>query len=164
MHKGRALNQHSDKCIIKCSLDGFALDGHLEDKPADGRDDRKSPPELPADISQEMKAKTEELAVVHLTHPPEKIWWMIKNWADKEYARNWFGLHEDQVKNPAKSSRTKLGFGNFISTVETVPEYRQMSDTKRAFLHCSAMFPHPDKTEEVMRIMIYANPSLLGLL
>ena len=68
------------------------------------------------------------------------------------------------MKNLMKSSRTKLGFGNFISTVEMVPEYRQMSDTKRAFLHCSAMFPHPDKTEEVMRIMIYANPSLLGIL
>jgi hypothetical protein len=131
------------------------LDGHLEDKPADGRDDRKSPPELPVDISQEMKAKTEELAVLHLTHPPEKIWWVVKNWADKEYAKNWFGLREDQVKNLAKSSRTKLGFGNFISTVEMVPEYRQMSDTKRAFLHCSATFPHPDKTEEVMRIMIH---------
>ena len=164
LRRGRALNQHSDKCIIKSSLDSFALDGHLKYKPADGRDDRKSPPELPADISQEMKAKTEELAVHHLSHPPEKIWWMVKNWADKEYARNWFGLREDQVKNLTKSSRTKLGFGNFISTVEMVPEYRQMSDTKRAFLHCSATFPHPDKTEEVMRIMIYANPSLLGLL
>ena len=85
----------ANKCIIKSSFDSFALDGHLEDKPADGRDDRKSPLELPADISQEMKAKTEELAVLHLTHPPKKIWWMVKNWANKEYARNWFGLRED---------------------------------------------------------------------
>ncbi len=61
------------------------------------------------------------------------------------------------MKNHAKSSRTKLGFGNFISTVEMVPEYRQMSDTKWAFLRCTATFSHPDKTEEVMRIMIYAN-------
>ena len=73
LRRGRALNAHSDKCVIKSGLDSFALDGHLEDKPADGRDDRKSPPELPTDISQEMKAKTEELAVLHLTHPPEKI-------------------------------------------------------------------------------------------
>jgi hypothetical protein len=48
LRRGRAINQHSDKCIIKSSLGSFALDGHLEDKPADGRDDRKSPPELPA--------------------------------------------------------------------------------------------------------------------
>lgn len=73
LRRGRALNAHSDKCVIKSGLDSFALDGHLKDKPADGRDDRKSPPELPTDISQEMKAKTEELAVLHLTHPPEKI-------------------------------------------------------------------------------------------
>jgi ribosomal protein L21E len=89
---------------------------------------------------------------------------MVKNWADKEYERNWFGLREDQVKNLAKNARTKLGFGNFISTVESVPEYRLMSDTKQPFLYCSATFPHPVKTDEPMRIMIYANPSLLGLL
>ncbi len=91
------------------------MDGHLEDKPADGRDDRKSPPELPTDISQEMKGKTEELAVLHLTHPPEKIWWMVKNWADKEYIIRkelvW-STGGSSEKSCEKSSRTKLGFGN----------------------------------------------------
>jgi hypothetical protein len=138
--------------------------GISKENHADDRDDRKSPQSFLWTFFQEMKAKREELAVVHLTHPPEKIWWMVKNWADKEYTRNWFGLCKDQVKTLAKISQTKLGFGNFISTVELVPEYTQMSDTKQVFLHCSATIPHPNKTEEVMRIMIYTNPSLLGLL
>lgn len=89
---------------------------------------------------------------------------MVKNWADKEYERNWFGLREDQVKNLAKNARSNLGFGNFIPTVELVPEYRLMSDTERPILHCSATFSHSVKTDEPMRIMIFAYPSLLGLL
>ncbi len=80
-----------------------------------------------------MRVKMEEFAIVHLSVSPEKIWWMVKNWADKEYERNWFSLREDQVKNLTKNARTKLGFGNFISTVESVPEYRLMSDTKGPF-------------------------------
>ncbi len=160
MLKGRALKQHSDKCVVRSGLDSFALDGRLNNN----SDDRKAPPKLPADISQEMRAKTEEFAIANLSVTPKKIWWMVKNWANKEYERNWFGLCKDQVKNLAKKARTKLGFGNFISTVESVPEYRLISDTKQPFLHCSATFPHPVKTEEAMRIMIYANPALLGLL
>jgi hypothetical protein len=111
--RGVALKQHSDKCIVKSGLDGFVLDGRL----SHNSDDRKAPPKLPADISLEMRANTEEFGIVHLSVTPEKIWWMVKNWADKEYERNWFGLREDQVKNLAKHARTKLGFSNFISTV-----------------------------------------------
>ncbi len=112
-----------------CCLDGFTLDGHLNDN----SDDRKAPPKLPADVSQETRAKMEEFGIANLSVTPEKIWWMVKNWADKEYERNWSVLRKDQVKNLAKKTRTKLGFGNFISTVESVPEYRLMSDKKDHF-------------------------------
>ncbi len=95
MLKGRALKQHSDKCVVRSGLDGFALDGRLNNN----SDDRKAPPKLPADISQEMRAKMEEFGIANLSVTPEKIWWMVKNWADKEYERNWFGLRKDQVKN-----------------------------------------------------------------
>ncbi len=122
MLKGRALKQHSNKSVVRSSLDGFALDGHLNNN----SDDRKAPPKLPTDISQEMRVKTEEFAIANRSVTPEKIWWMVKNWADKEYERNWFGLREVFHKK----AQTKLGFGNFISTVELVPEYRLMSDTK----------------------------------
>ncbi len=75
MLRGGALKQHSDKCVVKSGLDGFVLDGRLNDN----SDDRKAPTKLPADISQEMRANTEEFAIAHLSVSPEKIWWMVKN-------------------------------------------------------------------------------------
>jgi hypothetical protein len=39
-----------------------------------------------------------------------------------------------------------------------------MTDTKQPFLHCSACFPHPEDDNGNMRMMIYSNPTVLGLL
>ncbi len=63
-----------------------------------------------------------------------------------------------------RKSRKKLGFGNAISTIENTPDYNKMTDQDRPFLNCSACFPHPEKPDTNMRVMIFANPYLLGLL
>ena len=59
-----------------------------------------------------------------------------------------------------------MGQGNNISTVETM--YNLMTDSPRAFLHASLWYPHPDPKKEEdkkgMRMMIFGNPSLFGLL
>jgi hypothetical protein len=106
------------------------LIGHLKDTTADDSNDRKPPAKTsPTNIPVEMHAKTEELAVVNLTHPPEKIWWMEKNWADKKCNAKWYGMKEHQVRELVRKARTKLGFGSFLSTMENIPDYRLMTDT-----------------------------------
>ena len=89
---------------------------------------------------------------------------MVKNWANKEYNAMWYGLKEHQVSELVRKARTKLGFGSFISTAENIPDYRLMMDTKQPFLYCYALFPHPEDPNSTMKMLIYANPTLLGLL
>jgi hypothetical protein len=39
-----------------------------------------------------------------------------------------------------------------------------MTDSRRPFLQCSACFPHPEDENVNMWMMVFANPTLLGLL
>ena len=73
-------------------------------------------------------------------------------------------MQEGEVKNLIRNTRSKCGYGSYIKTVENALEYRFMPGTNRPFLHCSASFTDWDKPNELMRIMIFANPDLLGLL
>jgi hypothetical protein len=43
-------------------------------------------------------------------------------------------------------------------------DYSKMPSKDRPFLHHSMCSPHPDKSDVMMRLMIFANPALLGLL
>jgi hypothetical protein len=58
----------------------------------------------------------------------------------------------------------KLGLGNYISMVENIPNYKMMSDSKRPFLQCSVCCPHSEDENLNMQMMVFANPTLLGLL
>ncbi len=76
----------------------------------------------------------------------------------------WYGLKEHQVRELVRKARTRLGFGSFISIVENIPDYRLMTNTKQPFLHCYASFPYPKDPNSTMKMLIYANPTLLGIL
>jgi hypothetical protein len=53
--------------------------------------------------------------------------------------------------------------GDNIRTVKNLPEYNRMKDLDRPFLHWTTCLPHPEGNVN-MRVMMYANPELLGLL
>jgi hypothetical protein len=57
-----------------------------------------------------------------------------------------------------------LNFGDAVSTVENTPDYYQMADNERSFLQVSMTFPNPVVGENPIRIMIFGNPGLIGML
>ena len=165
MKKGWSCGQHSQKCALKNGLDPLSYSKDPKDDDSD--DDDKKPAAVEKtyiNITQEMKTKTVELATSKLTTTPESIWGDVVSWANCTYDGLWYRIKEQQVKDLVRKSHKKLGFGNAISTIENTPDYNKMTDQDRPYLHCSACFPHPEKPDTNMRMMIFANPYLLGLL
>jgi hypothetical protein len=165
MKKGWSCGQHSQKSALKNGLDPLSYSKDPKDDDSD--DDDKKPAAVEKtyiNITQEMKTKTAELATSKLTTTPESIWGDVVSWANCTYDGLWYRIKEQQVKDLVRKSRKKLGFGNAISTIENTHDYNKMTDQDRPFLHCSACFPHPEKPDTNMRMMIFANPYLLGLL
>jgi hypothetical protein len=91
-----------------------------------------------------MHAKTEEFATNNLAQLPEKIRAQVKKWADENYNQMWYGLQRHQVLELVRKPRKKLGLGNYSATVENIPDYKLMTDSRRPFLQCSTCFPHPE--------------------
>jgi hypothetical protein len=118
------------------------------------------------EVTQEMKMKTEELSILpgNRSKLPSMIWLEVKSFLNEKYSGNWYGLQEHQVLEMVRKCRNKLGHGNSISTLENVMEYSKMPSKDRPFLHHSMCSPHPEKSDVMMRLMIFANPALLGLL
>ena len=83
---------------------------------------------------------------------------------DRLYPGAWSGLQKKQVVERVRKCRAKLGFGNIITTITDTPQYRLMTDCERPFLQAFGTYPHPEDPKEYMRMMIFANPSLLSLL
>lgn len=121
------------------------------------------------DVSIEVRIHTKELATENLGWLPAKIWMTLKGELDKRYDTSkglggWSGIREDQVKSLVKDARAELGLGDAISTVMDVPQYSQMRGTARPFVQYSSTMPNPQKSGEIIRKMVFGNPSLFGLL
>ena len=56
----------------------------------------------------------------------------------------------------------KLGIGDAIGIIENTMDYKKMTNQDRHFLQVSMCFPHPDKQNTTMHVMMFANPELLG--
>ena len=119
------------------------------------------------DTKLDMKMLTKELSMKNLPALPDAIWMDVKKAMDTKHGETgWSGLRKEQVCELVRKTRSSMGHGNTISTVETM--YNTMTDSPRAFLHASLLYAHPDPKKEEdnkgMRIMIFGNPSLFGLL
>jgi len=133
--------------------DLFALPKHAEKNPF-------------VEVTHKMKMNTEELSILpgNRSKLPSMIWLEVKSFFNEKYNGNWYGLQEHQVLEMVRKCRNKLGQGNSISTLENVMDYSKMPSKDRPFLHHSMCSPHPDKSDVMMCLMIFANPALLGLL
>jgi hypothetical protein len=120
-------------------------------------------PVLYQNIKEEMKVKTEELAIAHRTMLHLKVWHQVRHWANEAHGGNRQGLKENQVTKLVRKTLNKASMGDNIGTVENLPKYNKMKDLDRPFLHWTTCLPHP-KEKVNMRAMMYANPKLLGLL
>ncbi len=118
------------------------------------------------EVTQEMKMKTEELSVLleNMAKLPFMIWLNVKSFFNKKYSGNRYRLQEHQVLEMVRKCCNKLGLGNSISTLKNIPDYSKMPSKDRPFLHHSMCSPHPEKSDVMMRLMIFVNPALLGLL
>lgn len=114
------------------------------------------------DASIEMKLLTKDLALKHLCLPPKKIMEQVMNAMTEKYPNNFIPMAEKSMMQLVKSTRTAMDQGNNISTIEKA--YLMMSDMKKAFLHFNASFPHPNEPKKQMQMMIFSNPTLIGLL
>ena len=165
LNKPYTQGEHSRLCCSMCGVDPppedevvededlFALPKHAENKPF-------------VEVTHKMKMKTEELSILpgNRSKLPSMIWLEVKSFFNEKYNGNWHGLQEHQVLEMARKCRSKLGQGNSISTLENVMDYSKMPNMDRPFLHHLMCSPHPDKSDVMMRLIIFANPALLGLL
>ncbi len=65
------------------------------------------------------------------------------------------------------SQNLKVAISSLTQPIQGfVMKYKLMTDTKtkHPFLHCSVCFPHPEDNNANMRMMIFSNPTLIGLL
>ena len=156
--------EHSRVCCVMCGVDPPP-----KDEVVDNEDLLFAKPECAekksfVEVTQEMKMKTEELSFFpgNRSKLPSTIWLEVKSFFNEKYSGNWYGLQEHQVVEMVRKCRSKLGHGNSISTLENVMDYSKMPSKDRPFLHHSMCSPHPEKCDVMMRLMIFANPALLG--
>jgi hypothetical protein len=83
--KGRKIKEHSDECIKKSNLTHLLM----ETTPSAQTLTTRS---VPTDVTMEMHAMAEELALAKTCTRPEIIYWEIKRLMDKKYVSNWYGM------------------------------------------------------------------------
>ncbi len=152
--------QHSQECCIRCNVDP-----PLDDEVVDNEDlfahvsFPKREKKTFVNVTQEMKKKTEDLSILpgNMAKMPLMIWLDVKSFFNKKYSRNWYGLQEHQILKMVRKCHNKLGLGNSISTLENVPDNSKMPSKDRPFLHHSICSPHPERSDIMMRLMIFVN-------
>ena len=72
------------------------------------------------DFTEEMRARTEEIATKSLNLRPTEIWKMISDEMDKK-SKTWKGMTNCQVKNLVKNARAKLSCCDIFRELEKPP-------------------------------------------
>ena len=111
-----------------------------------------------------MSIRISALAVSNMTWLPKQVHDTCRTEIDQKYPSGWSGIVYQSAIDLVCNTRRQLNFEDAISTVENVPEYNQMIDSKRSFLQVSMSFPNPVDGEDPIRIMIFGNPALSGML
>jgi hypothetical protein len=160
--------QHSQECSIRCNVDPPPEDEVVDDEDLFAHVlFPKREKKTFVDVTQEMKKKTEELSILpgNMAKMPSMIWLDVKSFFNEKYSGNWYRLQEHQLLEMVRKCCNKLGLGNSVSTLKNVPNYsNKMPSKDRPILHHSMCSPHPEKSNVMMHLMIFANPALLGLL
>ena len=100
------------------------------------------------DVKEEMKIRISVLAVSNMTRLPKQVHDTCRSEIDQKYVSGWSGIVYQSAIDLVRNTRRHLNFGDAISTVENVPEYNQMTDSKRSFLQVSMSFPNPVDGED----------------
>ena len=152
-------------CCVMCSVDPPPKDEVVDDEDLFAKPECAEKKSF-VEVTREMKMKTEELTIFpgNRSKLPSTIWLEVKSFFNKKYSGNWYRLQEHQVVEMVRKCRSKLEHGNSISTLENVMDYSKMPSKDRPFLHHSMCSPHPEKSDVMMQLMIFANAALLGLL
>ena len=111
-----------------------------------------------------MSIRISALAVSNMTWLPKQVYDTCRTEIDQKYPLGWSGIVYQSAIDLVHNTRRQLNFGDAIFTVENVPEYNQMIDSKRSFLQVSMSFPNPVDGEDPILIMIFGNPGLSGML
>jgi hypothetical protein len=115
------------------------------------------------DVKEDMR-KRMPLARNNLTWAPNMCFDACRKEMDANFPQGWSGLQKHQAHELVRKAHHAQSLGNTVSTVENTPAYSQMKDMKRSFLQFSGTWPHHEKQEEQMRLMVFGNPTLIPLL
>ena len=121
-------------------------------------------PKQALDVKQEMKIRISVLAVSNMKWLPKQVYDTCRAEIDKKYPSGWCVIQYNTAIDLVCNTRRQLNFGDAISTVENTPDYYQMIDNEHSFLQVSMTFPNPVVRENPIRIMIFGNPGLTGML
>jgi hypothetical protein len=116
------------------------------------------------DVKEDMRKKIQVLACNNLTWSLAMCFDACWKEMDASFPQGWSGLQKHQAHELVRKACCAQGLGNTVSTVENTPAYSQMKDTKHPFLQFSGTWPHPEKPEEQMRLMVFGNPTLIPFL
>jgi hypothetical protein len=120
------------------------------------------------DVTEEMKACIEELTTTGMKRStlPKEIYHKVRAEMDMKYQETggWMGIEYKIALALVQNSRRLQNFGDPISMIENTPEYNSMQDSDLPFLQASLNFANPKRGKDRIRIMIFANPALLGML
>lgn len=116
------------------------------------------------DCQEEMKTRIVDLVNSEHSLPPKTIHDMVRKEMDLKYPMGHIPLRVETAINLVKNTKAGMNIGDKISTVENSKEYNRDPVTNMPFMQTSMRCPHPDPQEDHLKIMIFANHELLGLL
>ena len=115
------------------------------------------------DVKEDMGMLADELAtgVEGRTMTPLQVWLAVKKVMDEKHG-SYIGHNRQYIVDRVHRSRKEMDFGDKFRAVECL--HNVMSDSDHPFLHYHASFPDRSNPKELMRLMVFANPTLIPLL
>ena len=113
----------------------------------------------PPDVSEDMKAMTDRLALESLTLQPNNIWLRAKRAMDALHG-NSTGEKRNYIVARVRRARANMNYDDTFRTIEN-SKYHQMTDSDQYFLQKNEVFPNTTDGGW-QRIMVFVNPAAIS--
>jgi hypothetical protein len=114
------------------------------------------------DAKADIEKHVRKLALENQAVGPVKIWEKVKTEMGEKFPNGWHGHTREYVKGLVGREQKETNFGDKFEEIKNT-DLRFMADSGEPFLHFHRSVPNPQNKEQMMQLMVFANPELLLL-